>query len=60
MFTLELQKEVQEQFYTLAFLVSVYKEFKNKAMEYEKNGDIKEYQKWTNIAGLIFELIRER
>lgn len=60
MFPLELQKEVREQFFTLVFLTMVYKEFKNKAMKYEKIGDIRQYQKWSNIAGLIFELIKEK
>ncbi len=60
MISLEFQKEVQEQFYTTAFLTSTYKAFNNKAMEYEKIGDIKEYQKWSNIANAIYELIKER
>jgi hypothetical protein len=44
----------------MAFLVSAYKGFNEKAMEYERIGDIKEYQKWGNIAGLISRLIKER
>lgn len=60
MISLEFQKEVQDQFYTLAFLVSTYKTFNEKAMEYEKVGDIREYQKWCNIASGIYELIEER
>jgi len=60
MLSLEFQKEVRNQFYTMAFLVSAYKGFNEKAMEYERIGDIKEYQKWGNIAGLISRLIKER
>jgi hypothetical protein len=60
MIFLEFQKEVQEQFFTTAFLVSAFKGFNKKATEYERNGDVREYQKWSNVASLIFELIKER